>query len=245
MPHPKLSQKTQTSTFRQLELDFASVISDAWAEPEQADVLLIWDRMKDSLLEGEHCGLSDRDRLEIAAQAMLDLSGICLKRAELSWEDWMDRHNTEGPIPDDDFLAGVVQQSMYLDISALVKQPKKRKRWYEPEHEDTESLVEEVSKEMALLLAGAESEDLIAELEHDEHITAWAAIVRGWMCERGVNSVSIGEVICGTKLSAVKVWLAGLLSDFDLDRDSKKDKDFYNFDGLSLNLEAVLRHGVA
>jgi hypothetical protein len=59
--------------------------------------------------------------------------------------------------------------------------------------------------------------------------------VREWMCESGVNSVSIGKVVDSTQLSSVKVWIAGLLSDFKL----HQTKDFYSFDGLNLSVKSV------
>jgi hypothetical protein len=44
---------------------------------------------------------------------------------------------------------------------------------------------------------------MVAGLEHDENIGDWAAIVRRWMRESGVNSVSISEVVDATQLSSV------------------------------------------
>jgi hypothetical protein len=41
------------------------------------------------------------------------------------------------------------------------------------------------------------------------------------------------EVVEETKLTNCKVWLSGLLSDFEL----YQTKDFYSFDGLNLTLE--------
>jgi hypothetical protein len=104
--------------------------------------------------------------------------------------DWVDQHNTEGPIPDEDFLAGLVQKSMFLDISSLVKQPKSRKgavAALEDEDEDEgESVAEEVTKETALLLAGAELElaDLMDGLEYDENVGEWAEAIALWMQSR-------------------------------------------------------------
>jgi hypothetical protein len=52
------------------------------------------------------------------------------------------------------------------------------------------------------------------------------------MVSVGVDSVSINEVVNATQLSSVKVWIAGLLCDFELNQT----KGFYSFDGLSLEL---------
>jgi hypothetical protein len=98
----------------QLELDFRSAIAHALAEPEVADLRSLWRSLEPELL-----GLSEKEQLQVAGQALCDLAEVCQRRADLMWDDWVDRHNSEGPIPDDDFLAGLVQKSMFLDISSL------------------------------------------------------------------------------------------------------------------------------
>jgi len=109
---------------------------------------------------------------------------------------------------------------------------------FEKVHGEGESVVEEVSKEELLDLLESEStlEPMpVLELEHDEDVAAWAAIVRGWMMSVGMDSVSIGEVVDATNLPTVKVWIAALLSDFELEQT----KDFYSFDGLVLRPETI------
>jgi hypothetical protein len=222
----------------QLELDFRSAIALALAEPEVADLRGLW-----LSLEPELLGLSQKEQLSMAGQALCDLAEVCQRRAELMWTEWQDQHNTDGPIPDEDFLAGLVQKTMFLDISEFVRQPKFRKAAV-GKVENGDSVVEEVSKEQALLLAGAEVEEEplpVAVLEHDEDIAAWAEAIRGWMQGQGLESVRISEVVEETNLSSGKVWIAGLLSDFEL----CQTKDFYSFDGLILNLELVAQREIA
>jgi hypothetical protein len=214
----------------QLELDFRSAIAQALAEPEVADLRQLWRSLEPELL-----GLTQKEQLQVAGQALCDLAEVCQRRAELMWNEWQDSHNTEGPIPDDDFLEGLVQKTMFLDISGLVRQPKSRKAAVDDDAEGGDSVVEEVTKEQALLLAGAEEEEepmSVMVLEHDEDVAAWAAIVRGWMVSVGVEYGSISEVVDATQLSASKAWIAGLLSDFEL----RQTKDFYSFDGVFLHV---------
>jgi hypothetical protein len=107
---------------------------------------------------------------------------------------------------------------MFLDISGLVRQPKSRKATGDDGEEGGDSVVEEVTKEVALLLAGIEEEEEplpVMVLEHDEDVGAWAAIVREWMVANNCRSGSIGELVDSTNLSSVKVWIAGLLGDFE------------------------------
>jgi hypothetical protein len=148
-------------------------------------------------LEPELAGLTQKEQLQVAGQALCDLAEVCQRRAELMWVEWQDSHNTEGPIPDEDFLAGLVQKTMFLDISALVRQPKSRRGGVAAVVDGGESVVEEVTKEVALLLAEAEAEEKplsVAVLEHDEDIAAWAEAVRGWLKQQGLESAAIVQL---------------------------------------------------
>jgi hypothetical protein len=220
----------------QLELDFRSAIAQALAEPEGANLSQLW-----RSFEPELVGLTQKEQLAMAGQALCDLAEVCQRRAELMWTEWQDSHNTEGPIPDEDFLAGLVQKTMFLDISEFARRPKSRKAAVGKE--DGDSVVEAVTKEQALLLAGAEAEEPlpVGVLEHDEDVAAWAEAIRGWMKSIRAESVSIGEIIRETELSATKVWIAGLLSDLSL----QQTKDFYSYDGLNVKTEAVVQCEVA
>jgi hypothetical protein len=213
----------------QLELDFRSAITQALAEPEVADLRMLWRSLEPQLL-----GLSQKEQLSVAGQALCDLAEVCQRRADLMWDEWIDQHNTDGPIPDEDFLAGLVQKSMFLDISGLVKQPKSRRGVVATVEDEGESVAEEVTKETALLLAGAElePEPMIVVQPYDENVGEWAKAIAQWMQSRDVESASIMEVVEETKLTNCKVWLAGLLSDFEL----YQTKDFYSIDGLNLSL---------
>jgi hypothetical protein len=193
----------------QLELDFRSAIALALAEPEAADLSQLW-----LSLEPELVGLTEKEQLAMAGQALCDLAEVCQRRAELMWTEWQDQHNTDGPIPDEDFLAGLVQKTMFLDISEFVRQPKFRKAAVGKGEDGGDSVVEEVSKEQALLLAGAEEAEEplpVAVLEHDEDIAAWAKAIRGWMQRQGLESAALTQVQNGSGLSMVKLWLAALL----------------------------------
>ncbi|MGR3278787.1 hypothetical protein ACSYAD_27325, partial [Acaryochloris marina NIES-2412] len=56
-----------------------------------------------------------------------DMAEVCFQRAELMIQGWEERYNSEGPVLDEDFLAGMIQQTMFLDVSDLCRQPKSRK----------------------------------------------------------------------------------------------------------------------
>jgi hypothetical protein len=229
----RLSAEGERMKAIQLELDFRSAIAHALAEPEGADLQMLWRSLEPELL-----GLTEKEQLQVAGQALCDLAEVCQRRADLMWDEWVDQHNTDGPIPDEDFLAGLVQKSMFLDISGLVRQPKSRRGVVAAVEDEGESVVGEVSKETALLLAGAELEptDVMDGLEHDEDIAAWAKAIALWMQQQKLERVGFIELLDGVGYPVVKGWLAVLLDEgFAMDR--LEDSDFYRSSGIFVALK--------
>ena len=175
-------------------------------------------------------------RLATAADAISEMADLFAARADEFFSGWHCQSVAhEGPILDDDLFAEFVRQSFHLDLDGLVGVPDLYVRSAsEKSHEDTESLVGEVTKETALLLAGAELEptDLMETLEHDENIAAWAEAIALWMQQRGGNPVGFMEVLDGVEYPVVKGWLAVLLGGFEL----KQDGEFYDKSGIVIRL---------
>jgi hypothetical protein len=229
----RLSAEGECMKAIQLELDFRSAIAHALAEPEGADLRMLWRSLEPELL-----GLSQKEQLSVAGQALCDLAEVCQRRADLMWDEWVDQHNTDGPIPDEDFLAGLVQKSMYLDISGLVRQPKSRKWAVATVEDEGESVVAEVTKEVALLLAGAELEpaDAMDELAYDENVGEWAKAIALWMRQQKLERVGFVELLDGVGFEVVKGWLAVLLDEgFAMDR--LEVSDFYRSSGILVEMK--------
>lgn len=224
MSDERLSDEGERVKAIQLELDFRSAIAQALAEPKVADLRMLWQSLELELL-----GLTEKEQLQVAGQALCDLAQVCQRRAELMWDEWVDQHNTDGPIPDEDFLAGLVQKSMFLDISSLVRQPKSRKSAVAAVEDERESVVEDVTKEVALLLAGADEASLLMEtLEHDEYIVNWTKTIRLWLTQQQAVEVSFTELLKDLGLPIVKAWLALLLGEFELSQNG----EFYDMSGV-------------
>jgi hypothetical protein len=226
--------------FEQLELQLWQSLQTAQAVPESADLDVLWGEME-KVIQGREL----KAQLEVSAEAILQMAGVLERRLQVLDEAVAMRSGAD-PVMAADAFDRFVRQSMDVDFEQFIE-PLERKEHDYPEVRELVSVVEEVSKEELLGLLEPEStlEPLpMLELEHDEDVAAWAAIVRGWMLSVGVDGVSISEIVDGTKLSSVKVWLAGLL-DLYLDRKSKEEKDFYSFDGVVLYTELVAWREVA
>ena len=157
--------------FQQLDLDFASTLASALDEPEQADISLMC-----ASLEQHLQGRSPHEQLRVAGDAIKDMAEVCFQRAELMIQGWEDRYNSEGPVMDEDFLAGMVQQTMFLDVSDLCRQPKSRTSRQGFTGKLVESVVGEVSKDSVL--------EFVDELESGEAVAyggslAW--VITWWI----------------------------------------------------------------
>jgi hypothetical protein len=228
----------------QLQLNLWQQLEQAQAQPQAMDwrqLCLAFEEAMDLTPEGL--------KLATAADAIERLADALAAKASAWAEDWS-RQPGDGPVLDEDMFSEFVRQSFSLDLSGLVEEPDLYVRSpSEKSHEDVDSVAEEVTQEVALLLAGTEVEEelenAIAGLEYDENIAAWSNAIRLWMELKGVESISISEVVNNTQLSAVKVWLSALLSDFELERISSKDKDFYDAEQLILRTETFAQCEVA
>lgn len=198
----------------QLELDFASTLASALDEPEQADVLQLWDGMLPELQ-----ALSQHERLQVAGEMALGIAEVFSQRAELLIQDWEDRHNTQGPVLDEDFLAGMVQQTMFLDISDLCRQPKSRKQRQGFTGKPVESFVGEVSKDAVLeFVDELESGEAVAlKASHEEDVSGWVSEIAVYL-ERVEGAVSFAELVKGLGMPNVVVLIGVLLGGFQVEQ---------------------------
>lgn len=200
--------------YTQLELDFASTLASALDEPEQADVLQLWDGMLPELQ-----ALSQHERLQVAGEMALGIAEVFSQRAELLIQDWEDRHNTQGPVMDEDFLAGMVQETMFLDISDLCRQPKSRKRHQGFTGKPVESVVGEVSKDTVLeFIDELESgEDVALKVSHEEDVSAWVNAIQEYL-EKTSGAVKFVALVNELQLPVVAIWIGLLLGGFRIEQ---------------------------
>ena len=206
----------------QLELDFESAIALARQDPVQMELFELLDRLAPSLE-----GLAREEKLRLAGQRFVEMAEVLEQKAEAMFSDWCDRHNDDGPIPDEDFLAGLVQETMFLDVSEVVRSPKGRRNV--EIDEEVDSAIAEIDKEELLLLletADVEVDPVaqlsVEQLEHDESVGAWIQLVHEFLIQCG-DDVLFSELIEQHLLPRGKAWLAVLLGGFQLNQSG----DFY------------------
>jgi hypothetical protein len=222
-------------TVLQLELNLWQQLAEAQQSPQAVD----WQQLClafDEAIDRTPVGL----RLATAADAISEMADVFAARADEFFSTWhRQRVAHEGPILDDDLFAEFVRQSFHLDLDGLVAVPELCVRSVsEKSHEDTESLVGEVSKETALLLAGAELEPdpMIVVQPYDENVGEWAKAIALWMQQQKLERVGFVELLDGVGYPVVKGWLAVLLDEaFAIDR--LEGSDFYRSSGIFVALK--------
>lgn len=182
------------------------------------DVLQLWDGILPELQV-----LSQHERLQVAGEMTLGITDVFCQRAELLIQDWEDRlHNTQVPGMDEDFLAGMVQETMYLDVSDLCRQPKSRKRRQGFAGKAVESIVGEVSKDAVLeFVEELESGEAVAlKVSHEEDVSPWVIAIRKFL-EDEKDAVLFGDLVRGLGLAPVAVLIGVLLGEFRVEQEGE------------------------
>ena len=107
-----------TPSYKQLELDLWGDLKAALTQPESADMELLWYSLEEAIAHQDTNG-----QLLVAGDAIAQIVEVYVKRAKgiLDSLDVND-DNIEGPVLGDDFLSGLMRQSMSLDLSDLMEE---------------------------------------------------------------------------------------------------------------------------
>lgn len=210
-------------TAEQVEQQFNQAWQSAAALPEAAKLQQLW-----QLVEPHLADLSDAQQLRLVAAVIERLTELHTLKADRLLADWQDQHSDEGPVIDADFLQDLVQKTMHLDLSDLVKSKSKKART--SLHQSVVGGVEK--KKVLQMLDSIESEEVAKEqalqVAHDENITAWIEIISQWMQHQSDQSFTLLELVDSVDLPLIKVWLALLLGNYRLESKG----EFYAVDQI-------------
>jgi DNA polymerase I-like protein with 3'-5' exonuclease and polymerase domains len=206
---------------QRLEHQFSSAWESAAVEPETAPVIDLW-QMIEPYLEK----LSDADQLRVVALVISQLAELHHLKANRLLADWQDHHNDEGPMLDLDWLQGLVQRTMHLDLTDLVR-PKVRK--LTPRQSVAGAVDKKKVLEMLDSIESGEVEQRNAlEVAYDERIGEWGEQIHHWMKQQSQTRFQLVELVREIELPLVKVWLALLLGNYVL----KSEGEFYSTEGI-------------
>jgi hypothetical protein len=209
------------------EQEFILALKAAVVEPEDVSLAQFWQATEQLL---QH--LPDSDQLRLGGTVMTLLAEIHAAKADRFLVDWEERHNDEGPVMEEDLLAGLVQRTMYLDLSDLINPKVKTSKRKAP----TDSVAKPVEKKQVLkMLEQMEDEETSKQqalsVAHDENVSAWIEAIAQWLSQTSVPSQGIwfSELSAAlgqsaVKMSPIKIFLALLLGGYQLYQPG----DFYS-----------------
>jgi len=192
--------------FKQLELDLWGDLQSALAQLEAADLQMLWQELEQAIAP-----LEKNQQLQVAAEAISQIVEIYVSRANGVLDSLEVTDNNQGTVLADDFLSGLMRQSMSLDLSDLMED------LFPLEEIDTDAsagtIVTPVDKQAARVIAhkarALAKKDLL-DLAGKENIELWRNAIAGWMQQHQGARVSLWQLQQALSMPLVEVWL-GLL----------------------------------
>ncbi len=224
--------------------DFWQNIEAAKDVPERANVSVLIEQAEDILSQ-----LSIERQLRLAGETLAAIAEIYQSKSEALLDDWQQKYDPSEPGFDEELLAGLVRQSMSLDLADLLEppQPRQRVKSLMPEIEsvagevDKQKLLQVLDRDGHLTLANSirqpcpqQMRQQVFQTSYDENVTAWCEKISIWFDEHIGEECSLVRLVEETELSLGQVWLSLLLGGFKLKRS---DGDFYDSSSISIIIE--------
>ena len=219
----------QTTT-NQLELSLWEDLKTAINAPETADIKILFQDLERVVAE-----VQKDQRLLLAGDAIALIVEIYVKKANLILDSLEVRDTSVGPILTEDFLSGLMRQSMTIDLSDLMenlfeKQPTTTKPLSQETDEGYHTDSQDKKKVKAIAdEAGHDAKSLMLELAGKEDVPAWATAISRWLTTRSsTESVSLLQLQQELGMPLVEVWLGMLLGGHD-QYEWEQHGDFYDY----------------
>ncbi len=194
-----------TPTYKQLELDLWGDLKTALTQPESADMELLWQGLEDAIAHSD-----SNEQLLVAGDAITQIVEIYVKRANGILDSLEVTDSNDGLVLDEDFLSGLMRQSMTLDLSDLMEE-------FTFETQSSPALVGSVvsviDRKEAKAIARkqrAAMRKALKELAEQENIPLWQSAIARWINQHQGEKVSLKQLHQALGMPLVEVWL-GLL----------------------------------
>ncbi len=203
-----------TPTYKQLELDLWGDLKTALKEPEAADMELLWQRLEEAIAQARTQGFAHQgsnEQLLVAGDAISQIVEVFVLRAKSILASLEATDNIEEPILGEDFLSGLMRQSMSMDLSDLME---------EFALDDVKSSPASIGSQVALIdrkearaIARQERAAMrkaLKDLAEKENIPKWQQAIALWIKQHQEQKVSLWQLQQALGMPLVEVWL-GLL----------------------------------
>jgi len=174
----------------QLELTLWDNLQQTSATPEAADLLHLCQELEAAIgpLPQEH-------RLQTAGKVIAQIVEVFALRCDLILSAWEEAHNDQGPAVDEDAIAGLVRQTMSLDLSELMEVPAAEQR--QTLSASVVSVAGLVDKAALLEAFGSEIELVGPKQKLSQRLWLWLMMKMGLRGQRRWRSLSKGESLSG------------------------------------------------
>ncbi len=192
--------------FKQLELDLWGDLKSALNEPEAADLQMLWQELDSAIAP-----LEKNQQLQVAAEAISQIVEIYVSRANGVLDSLETTDSSNGPVLADNFLSGLMRQSMSLDLSDMMEDLflAEDSQVSVSSGSQVTPVDKKAAREIARQARKLAKKDLL-ELAGSENIELWQQAITHWMQQRQGHKVSLWQLQQALSMPLVEVWL-GLL----------------------------------
>ncbi len=192
--------------FKQLELDLWGDLQSALNEPETADLQMLWQELDSAIAP-----LEKNQQLQVAGEAISQIVEVYVSRANGVLDSLEVTDNSNGPVLGDDFLFGLMRQSMSLDLSDMMEDlfPAEDSQVSVSSGSQVTPIDKKTAKAIARQARRLAKKDLL-ELAGSENIELWQQAIAHWMQQHQGHKVSLLQLQQALDMPLVEVWL-GLL----------------------------------
>lgn len=192
-------------SYKQLELDLWGNLKTALIAPESADLQLLWQGLEDAIAHSD-----SNEQLLVAGDAIAQIVEVYVKRAKGILDSLEVTDSSDGPVLDEDFLSGLMRQSMSIDLSDLMEE-------FTFDVESTPvsvgSVVSVLDRKEARAIARkarAAMRKALKNLAEKENIPKWQSAIAQWINQHQSEKVSLLQLQQALSMPLVEIWL-GLL----------------------------------
>ena len=194
-----------TPSYKQLELNLWGDLRTALTEPESADMELFWQGLEEAIAHQD-----SNEQLLVAGDAISQIVEVYVRRAK----DVLDRlevtDSNDGPVLDEDFLSGLMRQSMSLDLSDLMEDLTFDRVESSPSSGSVVSVIDRTEARAIARSARAAMRKALRDLAEKENIPKWQQAIALWIQQHHEQKVSLLQLQQALSMPLVEVWL-GLL----------------------------------
>lgn len=197
---------SNANTFKQLELDLWGDLKSALAQPEVANFEQLWQELDSAIAP-----LEKNQQLQVAAEAISQIVEVYVSRAKGILDSLEVVDNSDGPVLSDDFLSGLMRQSMSLDLSDMMEDlfPLADSQVNVGSGSQVTPIDKKTAKAIARKANALAKKDLL-DLAGKENISAWQSAIAHWMQQHQGAKVSLLQLQQALNMPLVEIWL-GLL----------------------------------